>query len=659
MREAQHGWISRWQATLAVPLLALCAATVLPTPASAMPKYGPLQLSGNFETQNLVRDYRIDSYQFIQNRNTFRLRVDYDWLQNGKLIEKIDVPFIERSKLFLLYRGVYDGFYYIAPTDRQHGQTRFDDLVGGPIAGNDAGVLGANRALKPGIYSRATGSSRAKRALENSLREFYVDLKLKDLPVSFRLGRQQVIWGESDQFRLMDIWNPLDLTWHLQQEAGGGAGGGGGSWDNIRVPLWLGKGLWDIGTLGPFSNTFLEVVYNPFDFQPNQKIDFLPQPWSAFFADPLRSGQVQQVVAGSHSSGGGTYYTPVFNLQGSSFRHGSFKRNPKDASEVGFRFHAVTPQGLEFSTNYLYARARGVGAGSPLGVQIQHIGRPTVGSGQKFQPLDGGPPVNVLQIPVTAEILYPYNHIFGLTGNYFEGDFTSAVFRLETAYVLDEPIQTVEASKTQLPPGNFVANAPIGFTKTDLWAGMVGFDRPTWIRWLNSKSTWFLTGQFFWNYYPSNVHNFVGNSGASETPYFTPGLNLAGQPAPGQNSQGFGQWVTGPNAGLIERLQNGKPGTNPSGDNIRRWETLITVAATSFYRGGTVVPFIADAWDPVNDNNEFLWNLDYFYTNDVIITLQQKFFMKYGSKFPSNDPWGAGGRNARRDETGIKVTYQF
>ena len=73
------------------------------------------------------------------NRNTVRLRVDWDWLQNGRLIDRFDIPFIERSKVFLLYRGVYDGFYDIAPTDLQEGQTRYDDLVGGPIAGNTPG----------------------------------------------------------------------------------------------------------------------------------------------------------------------------------------------------------------------------------------------------------------------------------------------------------------------------------------------------------------------------------------------------------------------------------------------------------------------------------------------------------------------------------------
>jgi hypothetical protein len=631
-------------------LLAVCLAVAVSPPALATLKYGPVQFSGNFETQNLVRHPTYNKLQFIQNRNTVRLRVDWDWLEKGKLIERIDIPFIERSKLFLLYRGVYDGFYDIAPTDLQIGQTRFDDLVGGPINGNDMGKVDATGNLLPGGYSRFNDRLRSGTKFENTLREAYVDLKLAKLPVSFRIGRQQVIWGESDQFRLMDIWNPIDISWHLQQE----------SWDNIRIPLWMAKGLWDISELGPFSNTFVEVVYNPFDFQPNQKLEFLPRPWGAFIPNPLRAGQVQRLDTGGRP----TYLTPVFDLQGTTFRKGDFKRNPEDASEVGARFHAVTPQGIEFTANYLYARGRAVGAASPLGVKITKIGdqrgQPircgvgNLGPCDKFLLPGEAQPVDVFRIPVTAEIKYPYNHIFGLTGNYFEGDFTASVLRLETAYVMGEPFQTTEFAKRALPqPANY-ADAPIGFDKRDVWAGMVGFDRPTWIRFLNPKATWFLTAQFFWNYTTGNVDFLRGNSGAGETPYITPPPGQAGH-----ISQGVGRWVSGPNAGLVERLQNGNPTANPSGDEVRRWEHLITIAGTSFYRGGTLVPFAAVAIDPVNANLEALYNIDYFYTNNFIITLQQKYFTDFGSDVPSNDPWGAGGRNHRRDETGVKLTYQF
>jgi hypothetical protein len=637
MREARWGRITRSRATLVVSLLVLGCTTGLCTPAQATQKFGPLELSGNVETQNLVRDSSFNSAQFIQNRNTFRLRVDYDWLQDGKLIDRFEVPFIARSKLFLLYRGVYDGVFDMAPGDLQHGQTRFDDLVGGRI-----GDL--------------TNGQRSGAKFENRMREAYVDFKLKDAPLSFRLGRQQVIWGESDQFRIMDIWNPLDTTWHFQQE----------SWDNIRVPLWLGKGLWDIGQLGPVSNTFLEVVYNPGDFQPGIKAGFQPLPWALPFPNPLRAGQI------NFSAASGTlghpnpvpdlntgYFSPRFDMQGTSFQKGDFQRNPQDASEVGTRFHFVTPQGVELSANYLYGRGRGVGAASPFGVKIESINLkvPTDGAFGEYQPDINNPnrSVSVNPIDVKAKVVHPYMHIFGLTGNYFEGDFTQAVLRFETAYAMGEPFQSVNPDTLVCVQINGVCKpitnkssqgfSPLGFEKRDVWTGMLGFDRPTWIKFLNPRATWFLTAQLFWNYTTGgHVDDLRGSSGAGEFPYFGP----------------VGKWVTGPFAGQMERQQfSGRFAAAGNGDDIHRWEHLVTLGATSFYRGGTIVPFIADAWDPVNDNDEVLWNVDYYYTNNLILSLQQKFFFTYGSNLPSNDPWFAGGRFSRRDETGVKVTYQF
>jgi hypothetical protein len=172
---------------------------------------------------------------------------------------------------------------------------------------------------------------------------------------------------------------------------------------------------------------------------------------------------------------------------------------------------------------------------------------------------------------------------------------------------------------------------------------MAGFDRPTWIRFLNSKATWFLTGQFFWTYVTGNVNNLCGNAPVGDFPYYGP----------------VGKWMSGPFAGLSERQQNANPGVAGNGDNIRRWEHLITFAASSFYRSGTVVPFIASAWDPVNDNELISWSVAYYYSNNFIITLEQNFFTTYGSKAPSNDPEETGGRFDRRDETGIRLTYQF
>jgi hypothetical protein len=636
--------------------LALLVSAALGPPAWAVMRYGPLQLSGNVDSLNLVRHSNPDKFQFIMNRNTLRLRVDFDWLQNGRLIDKFDLPFIERSKLFLLYRGVYDSFYDIAPGGPEEGQTRYDDMIGGPISGNrpgqcvggpcPIGTAGSLPQLLPGNYSRLSDSNRSADKFQDQLREGYVDFKLNNAPLSFRIGRQQVIWGESDQFRVMDIINPLDETWHFQVE----------SWDELRIPLWLGKGLWDIGELGPLSNTFLEVVYNPFDFQVSNTVDFLPRPWAVPFADPLRLGQI--------NVSNGTLTTPAFNWQGTSYRRGDFQKNPQDASEVGVRFHAVTPQGFEFAFDYLYGRGRGAGGTNANAFKIEDITitnaagqlssisqAPIVGYYQP-DPKNPGFIQPVHQLNVIGKMVYPYNHIFGMTGNYFEGDYTQSVLRYETLYETSSPFATTDPSTlvpvraAGLPSQNLLTygRSPLGFTKRDIWTGMAGFDRPTWIRFLNPKATWFLTAQFFWTYVTGNVHDLVGNgSPAGDYPYYGP----------------VGKWMSGGFAGLSERQQQSGPGVTGNGDQWHRWEHLITFAGTSFYRSGTVVPFIANAWDPVNDSDEILWNVDYFYSNNFIISLQQKFFTTYGSKAPSNDNEYTAGRFDRRDETGLRLTYQF
>lgn len=623
---------------------ALMAGSVwllLQAPASAGMRYGPLQLSGNLETQNLIRHSDVDKLEFIQNRNTFRLRADWDWVKNGKLLDGVNIPFVKRAKLFLLYRGVYDGFYDVAPSDRQHGQTRFDDFVGGRITDFPHDV-------RDGLK------------FENRLREAYLDLSFTSLPVSFRLGRQQVVWGESDQFRMTDIWNPLDLTWHFHQE----------SWDNIRIPLWLAKALWDIGDVGPLSTVFVEAVYNPGDFHPGIKAGFLPQPWALPFADPVRGGQINNINPTLPLGPGSVLLSPNFCpdgvcLQGTSVRRGDFHRNPADASEVGLRLHFITPQGLELTTNYLYGRGRGIGAASPFGIKIESadlvqfpFGTPLPQNllGQ-YQPDFGSSTVlPVIPVNIRAKFVHPYVHIFGLTGNYFEENFTQAVLRFETAYAIDEPFQTVE--REALVPLTFQGQphpvlagqtAPLGFTKRDVWAGMVGFDRPTWIRWLNAKSTWFISFQLFWNYTTGgNIDDLRGLSGAGDVPYFGP-LGQWTEVAPLGRSLGIRE-------GQVERQQDGTILGN--GDKVRRWEHLVTLAASSIYRGGTIVPFIANAWDPVNGGYELMWTLDYFLRNDLIITLSQRYFMKYGGSGPSGDPWFLG-RLARRDETGLKLTYQF
>lgn len=610
--------LARVAGCLLAPLLVFSAPAVAFDAAK-------LGLSGNLESQTLIRHAEVDDFQFIQNRNTVRLRADWDWLEKGSLLGLVEVPFLKEWKTVLLYRGVYDSVYDIKPGDRQHGQERVDDLVGGRISDFSSSRLND---LK----------------FENDLREAYVDLRFSQVPLFLRLGRQQVVWGESDYFRLMDFWNPIDIRWHMQQEQ---------SWDELRVPLWLLKAVWDFGKVGPATDAYAELVYNPGDYHPGIVTDFLPRPWALPFPSPLRAGQVQYDPVTQLT------LTPQFDLQGTSVRRGDFHRNPKDASEVGARAYATLPGGVEVTANYLYGRGRAVGAASPFAVRIRSIDLPQIpGFGAvpvgnyQADARDPSSVAPVYPINVVAEVVHPYVHIFGLTAKYFEAALTQTSFRLESAYVIGSPFQTIEPSKlakvtlqgNPLPP-DFpfdLGTAPLGYTERDQWSGMLGFDRATWIPAINKDAPWVFSGQFFWTYtLGSHIDELRGNAGVSEEPYFGP----------------TGFWVDGPYAGQVERQQDARvPG---NGDNIRRLESLLTLAATSFYDNGRLLPTIAVVADPVNKNMQFLWTFDYFATNSFFITLQQRYFTDFDANRPSNDPWFAGGRNHRRDETGVKLTFQF
>jgi len=574
--------------------LIAAALVLLPTSrASATMKYGPLELSGNLQSQNIIRNPDIDEYHFVQQRNTFRARVDWNWVEKGKWIDRIDLPFIESSKFFLLYRGVYDSIYDYTPTFRERD---FRGRKPGRAAQRDLNDLskGARDALK----------------FENSLREAYADIKLADIPVSFRLGKQQIIWGEADDFRMLDRANPLDTSWHYIMEVPPPSFG----WDDLRIPLWMVKGLWDIGNVGNVSNTFLEVYWNPGDWRP-VKVGYLPRPWGLRIPNPL------------YNKEDGAFFAPFTGIKrlmkGTAlFKQGDYDRNPVDNSQVGVRLSGVFPNGLQMGLHYFYQRWAG-DDGSPF-TPVRGITDDDDGNIRTQRLISRG------TLPV--EYITPYIHTVGLSANYFEGDYTSAIFRLETVY--DFGIYMLDRDKTT----TFAPLLP-GTTRKDMWKGMLAFDRPTWIRWLNKKTTFFITGQWF-------VHHIMHNEDTLATALDLPTAGARSRPFCGSDKF--------------------TPCFDPNGngnfrDDVRSWESLITFAIFTFYKGGSVVPLLGFIYDPVNSNSLYpFWNVDWVITPNVIMNLSQRYFIPGQSDVQKGvfDPWLLGTQRGR-SETAIRLTYQF
>jgi hypothetical protein len=643
--------VRRGGAAMAAGVLAVLTA-LMPQQAGALQKLGPIQFSGNLQSQNLFRHPDVDDWQYIQNRNTLRLSLNYDWIQGGKFYNRYDIPFLESSKLTVLYRGVYDSVYDTTPGfidkedihQRAYGgmdifefaQARGDAAAAAAAAaGNRREAAMLRRFARKTLTLDGIGKDERDRLkFENQLREFYADIKFRGIPLTVRAGRQQIVWGETDNFRMLDRANSLNLTWHFQQEIPAPAFG----WDEIRRPFWMLKFLYDVGDVWKLSQNFLEWYWNPGDWYP-AKHAFLPRPWGLPFLNPLTNPVDGAFIGGvcarsrlTIRSGVNRGLNYCDQLIGNTklFQKGDWDRNPMDNSQVGVRYHAITPQGVEFTLNYFYQRFAG-------------------DDGTNYAPLRGLPnntsnrarASNLLARGVfPAEFIAPYVHTIGMSANYSDETYTQAVFRAETIYDVGIPFFDVAKETTLDNP------ALPGVTKKNMWKGMIAFDRPTWIKSVNKKSTVFLTGQFFWHYLVNNPE--------------CEGQNVANLSSAAKER--IGSCLVG-GLDLPSTFRNNQDTrANPAfRDKIRDWEALFTLAAFTFYRGGSIVPLAGVAVDPVNQwNMEPFWMVDYYLTPEIALNLAQRYFVQpRGHSNPIFETWGLAGLNNGRSETSVRLTYQF
>jgi len=211
------------------------------------------------------------------------------------------------------------------------------------------------------------------------------------------------------------------------------------------------------------------------------------------------------------------------------------------------------------------------------------------------------------------------------------------VFRAETIYDVGIPFFDLAKETTIDDP------ALPGITKKNMWKGMIAFDRPTWVKSLNKKSTIFFTGQFFWHYMVNN-----------------PGCDAASVQVSSAAKRASGSCIVG-GLDLPSTVRNGKsPETATFRDKIRDWETIFTLAAFTFYRGGSVVPVTGIAVDPTNQFAMLpFWDVDYVFRDDLVLNLGQRYFVNPRGKDQLFSAWGLAGLNSGRSETSIRLTYQF
>jgi len=653
--------------------------------------YGDLDISGRLRSTNIVRHNSIRQYNLIMQRNTGKLRLEWKWLQHGKAFGR-NISWLERSDFFMQMRGVYDSIYQITP-----GSNEREDLRGAPLSPKDVDI---------GSIDNIQGLDRNRLTYQIQFREAYVDLRFKKLPLALRIGRQQIVWGETDGIRMLDRANPLDLSWHFFQELPPPGFG----FDELRIPEFFVKGLWDLKNVGNLSQTFIEAYWNPGDWIPG-KVSFLPRPWGVRLLDPIRNSQNtgvlqannQNFCGAANTSPGtpnekrGTCDSLMFGTR--LLKQGNYKRNPLQNSQFGVRFHFITPGGFEWTLNYMYQRFSPDGSpaafvrGVPINKKfnVTQFGAPATISSTDFchglanDPKNNSPFAALNGTPWAAnqiclEAFSPYVHTVGASLNWFESEYTQTVWRLETIIDFGIPLYDGDKQVALFEQGGDTVPLFPGISNVNMWKGMIAFDRPTWIKWLNKKTTFFITGQLFWHHILNfkkrkcaigdNPANGFISSANSDTPNQD---DLCGDSATGQFLLPGESW--GYIGGLdLPNINN--PG--PHGrDNVREWEVLTTLAVLGFYKGGTLVPALIYLMDPINSlSQELAMGFDWFVIPDFSVNLTTRLIWAgapwnpYGGinnrdkslasgKGLIFDPWFLAGGSRGRSETSLQLTYQF
>lgn len=338
-----------------------------------------------------------------------------------------------------LRNGLFDNVRFFSRIKLAYDLT--EDLSGGV---DEYDAFPASNRLK----DRGTMMSMSNDTASAEIWELFADVKKGKL--WSRLGRQNVVWGESDGVRLLDVVNPLDNSWHPVE-------GGGELFDHRRIPLWMARFTYQL----PIKDMSVDMFVNPGDFVPTignvpgstWNVNPLPREGAG---DPANNPAFGGLVTGNPFSGNAL-------AAGTTFIIDDHVNDRRGDTQWGIRLLGSVGS-FNYTLNYL----------SLIDQDGVIAARDNV---SLFVPFALADPIASLPV---LDITYESLDIAGASFNIYS-DSLATVFRGEMTYTFEKPFAKSPLNLEFGPFGPTNPQDALGVAHRDEMKIMLGFDRPTFV----------------------------------------------------------------------------------------------------------------------------------------------------------------------------------
>ncbi|MGB4063800.1 MAG: DUF1302 family protein [Azonexus sp.] len=298
------------------------------------------------------------------------------------------------------------------------------------------------------------------------IRELYVK-KTFDLGdgkgLFLKLGKQQVVWGRTDLFRVLDVINPVDYSRNnIYDEL-----------SDIRIPMWIAQAEFRLGASDTMQDRNFQIVWNFDQFRannlgqcgtPNVILDA-----GCFFRGMANLWDNGGTVANFANVAPGTLLATNFGPGQIGIKDVHLPDWSLSNTQLGAKYEGVTAGGLSFSVNALTYRSQ----------------LPSLHGGKRATNSFTGVYQNAWPYLISFDMEFPRVNLIGGSMD-FQLPAAGAAVRVEAAVTDGEEFSNTAREEL--------------YSKNNVFRSVIGIDRPTFIPFISETSATLISAQLFYQH---------------------------------------------------------------------------------------------------------------------------------------------------------------